>query len=301
MIDRSYTPGKDAIVENGWYRAHKWLIARRLSQVIFLALFLVGPITGYWLVKGTLSSSLTFDFLPLTDPHVLVQSLFAGHDIKTDAIIGAVIVVVAYVLFGGRTYCSWVCPINLVTDVANWGRQKLQLKGGVQFSRKTRYWVMAVTLIVSAATGVIVWEMVNPITLLHRALIFGMGVAWAAVLAVFLFDLFVSRRGWCSHLCPVGAFYGLIGKLSFLRVSAVKRSACNNCMDCYAVCPEPQVITPALKGADKNVGPIITASECTNCGRCIDVCAPDVFKFTTRFDTGEVEAEKSVAAMEEAA
>jgi len=301
MIDRSYTPGKDATATHGWFKAHKWLTARRLSQVFFLALFLVGPLTGYWLVKGNLASSLTLDVLPLTDPYMLFQSLFAGHDIKYDAIIGAAIVVVAYALFGGRTYCSWVCPVNLVTDAANWGRQKLQLKGGVQFSRKTRYWVMGATLVVSAATGVIVWEMVNPITLLHRALIFGMGFAWAAVLAVFLFDLFVARRGWCSHLCPVGAFYGLIGHLSFLRVSASKRSACNNCMDCYAVCPEPQVITPALKGADKNVGPIITASECTNCGRCIDVCAPDVFKFTNRFDSSEADGEKTAAAVKEAA
>ena len=301
MIDRSYTPGKDAIAENGWFKAHKWLIARRFAQAFFLALFLVGPLMGFWLVKGNLASSLTLDVLPLSDPFMLIQSVFAGHDIKSDAIIGAAIVVVAYALFGGRTYCSWVCPVNLVTDVANWGRQKLQLKGGVQISRNTRYWVMVVSILVSAATGVIVWEMVNPITLLHRALIFGMGFAWAAVLAVFLFDLFVSRRGWCSHLCPVGAFYSLIGKVSFLRVSAAKRSACNNCMDCYAVCPEPQVITPALKGADKNVGPIITSSECTNCGRCIDVCAPDVFKFTTRFDAGEAKDGNTVQAVKEAA
>ena len=32
-----------------------------------------------------------------------------------------------------------------------------------------------------------------------------------AAKSVFFFDLFVSRRGWCGHLCPVGAFYGLLG------------------------------------------------------------------------------------------
>lgn len=294
--------GSDAVREKGWYQAHKWLVLRRTSQLFFLALFLVGPLTGFWLVKGNLASSLTLDILPLSDPFMLLQSLFAGHSIATDALIGVAIVIVAYAILGGRTYCSWVCPINVVTDASNWLRQSLGLKGGVQLSRRTRYWVLAMCLAASAATGVIVWELVNPITILHRALVFSLGaaggLAWTAVLAVFLYDLFVSRRGWCSHLCPVGAFYGLIGALSLTRVSAVRRDACNNCMDCYAVCPEPQVITPALKGEDKGLGPIILSSDCTNCGRCIDICAPDVFQFTTRFDG---KTEHSAPVMKEAA
>jgi ferredoxin-type protein NapH len=55
-------------------------------------------------------------------------------------------------------------------------------------------------------------------------------------------------------------------------------------MDCYAVCPEPQVIAPALKGAAKGIGPIIQSSNCTNCGRCVDVCSVDVFSFASRFN-----------------
>jgi ferredoxin-type protein NapH len=141
------------------------------------------------------------------------------------------------------------------------------------------------TLVASAVTGTIAWEMVNPITMLFRGLVFGLGFAWAVVLAVFLFDLFVSRRGWCGHLCPVGAAYSIIGIPSVLKVSAARRDACTDCMDCYAVCPEPQVIRPALKGAERGAGPIIQSPNCTNCGRCIDVCVPDVFVFTNRFNT----------------
>jgi ferredoxin-type protein NapH len=119
--------------------------------------------------------------------------------------------------------------------------------------------------------------------MLHRGLVFGMGAAWAIVAAVFLLDLFVSPRAWCGHACPVGAFYSLIGRFSLLRVAAVRRAQCNDCMDCYAVCPEPQVITPALKGEGKGAGPVILSPACTNCARCIDVCAKDVFEFGTRF------------------
>lgn len=47
-------------------------------------------------------------------------------------------------------------------------------------------------------------------------------------------------------------------------------------------CPEPQVLKPALKGAHGH-GPVILARDCTNCGRCMDVCALDVFAFGPRF------------------
>jgi ferredoxin-type protein NapH len=32
-----------------------------------------------------------------------------------------------------------------------------------------------------------------------------------------------------------------------------------------------------LKGAAKGVGPEILSPNCSNCGRCIDVCSKDVF------------------------
>ena len=38
----------------------------------------------------------------------------------------------------------------------------------------------------------------------------------------------------------------------------------------------------ALKGID-GAGPVILAANCTNCGRCIDVCSKAVFAFGTRF------------------
>lgn len=275
--------GQEAIEKFGWLRAHRFLLLRRASQFFFLFLFLMGPWLGIWWVKGNLSGSLTFGILPLTDPFIAVQSLAAGHWPELTALIGAVIVGIAYALIGGRVYCSWVCPINPVTDGAHWLHDKLGLQKGWQPKHGTRYWILAMVVVVSALTGTIAWELVNPISMLHRGLIFGLGFAWAWVAAVFLFDLFVSRRGWCGHLCPVGTFYGLLGTKSLLRVSAVKRADCDDCMDCFAVCPEMQVITPALRGQTDD-SPIILSPDCTNCGRCIDVCAMDVFEFTHRFD-----------------
>ncbi len=284
MSDKTHLPvGAEAIRDKGYWLAYRFLILRRVSQAFFLGLFLLGPWFGIWWVKGNLSGSLTFDILPLTDPFIALQGILAGHWPEMTALIGAVIVGVAYALIGGRVYCSWVCPINPVTDAASWLHRKLDLPKGWQPKRGTKYFMLAMVLGVSVLTGTVAWEFVNPISMLHRGLIFGVGFAWALVIGVFLFDLLLARRGWCGHLCPVGAFYGLLGSKSLLRVTAQKRAACDDCMDCFAVCPEMQVITPALRGKDEDT-PLILSPDCTNCGRCIDVCSVDVFHFTHRFD-----------------
>lgn len=267
----------------GLLARNKWLLLRRSSQLGILALFLAGPLAGIWIVKGTIASSLTLDTLPLTDPFMLLQGLVAGHIPATAAIVGAAIVLAFYALVGGRVYCAWVCPVNMVTDGAHWLSSRFGLAKGWQPRRSLRHWMLAMTLAVSAIAGAVAWEYVNPVTLFYRGLLYGGGLAVAAVLTVFLFDLFVSRRGWCGHLCPVGAFYGHVGHFAILRVNAAERATCDDCMDCFAVCPEPHVITPALNGTGKGAGSVILSSDCTNCGRCIDVCDRKVFTFSPRF------------------
>jgi ferredoxin-type protein NapH len=281
---RGGPPGAAATREQGWFAAHRFLLLRRLSQAGILALFLLGPLTGVWIVKGNLSSSLTLGVLPLTDPFVLAQVLAARHWPEATALAGAGIVIAFYLLVGGRSFCSWVCPVNAVTDGAAWARRRLGLTGGRAPRADLRYWLLAAILGACALTGQAVWEAVNPVSMTHRALIFGGALAWGGLAALFVFDLLIAPRGWCGHVCPVGAAYALIGRASPLRVSARHAGRCNDCADCYAVCPEPQVIVGPLKGK-AGFGPVIADGACTNCARCVDVCAPRVFNFTHRFDS----------------
>ncbi len=276
-------PGAEAVKSKGWLSAHRYLLFRRLSQLLIIALFLTGPLFGVWIVKGNMASSLTLDILPLTDPLVFLQTLLTGNLPVQAGLIGAAIVLLFYFVVGGRVFCSWVCPINMVTDAAAWLRRKFRLKGGTTYSRQARYWMLLAILLLAATTGSIIWELVNPVSLVYRGLIFGMGIGWGVIFAIFLLDLLVAHNAWCGHLCPVGAFYSLIGKLSLVRISAARRQECDDCLDCFAICPEQQVIKPALKGAERNLGPVILSGQCTNCGRCIDVCAKDVFVISTRF------------------
>lgn len=278
------TAGTEAWNKHGFATAFRWLILRRVAQLGFLALFLSGPLLGIWIAKGTLASSLTLGVLPLTDPLVLLQSLVARHIPATSALIGAGIVLAAYLALGGRLYCSWVCPINPVTDLAAWARRRLGIEADWKIKPEARNWILGAVLASSALTGTVAFELINPITTLYRGLLFGLGWGLMSVLAIFLIDLFVAKQAWCGHLCPVGAFYGLLNHTALVRVSAHGRVRCDDCMDCYAVCPEMHVISPALKGQKTGKGPVILDADCTACGRCIDVCPERVFGFTHRFD-----------------
>lgn len=266
-----------------WLSCQHWLLLRRICQMAILALFVAGPWLGVWVLKGNLSASLILDTVPLTDPLLALQSMIAGHWPYVTSLIGAAIVLAFYLLLGGRVFCSWVCPVNMVTDAAAWLRRRLGIKTGRVPDARTRYWLLGGMLLASAISGVLVWEWVNPVSLLHRALIFGLWGSLLPIAGIFLYDFLIASRGWCGHMCPVGAFYSLLGRTALVRVSAAQRSACDDCMDCFAVCPEPQVIRPALKQVGQT-HPLILSGDCTNCGRCIDVCDRHVFKMTHRFD-----------------
>jgi len=277
-------PYAAARARKGWWQASRFLILRRLSQLFFLSLFLSGPLAGIWIAKGTLASSLTLGVLPLTDPFLLVQSLAARHWPEMTALTGAAIVLAAYLMFGGRSYCAWVCPINPVTDFAAWLRRRLGLTQTAKIRPELRYYFAAAVILTAAASGMLAWELVNPITALHRALVYGLWYGLAGAAAIFVFDVLVAKNGWCGHLCPVGAFYGALGQAAILRVAASRRDACDDCMDCFAVCPEPQVITPALRGGKTGASPVILSGDCTVCGACADACPERVFRFTHRLD-----------------
>lgn len=249
---------------------NRWLLSRRIVQISILLAFII-HIPGYGkIAKGNLSSSLWFNELKLTDPFILLQSFLAGWLIAWPAILGAVIVASFYAFFAGRIYCSWVCPINLLTDFAYWLRKKLNIKGNMSLSRSLRLWVLALSLALSIVSGSLAWEIINPITRLQRELMWFSLSGAMLLAALFLFDLLVSRRAWCGHICPVGAFYGLIGRYGRLKVTATPSEACDasSCSRCITVCPEPHVLAPVIsKQAQK-----VTSVDCTRCGACLDEC-----------------------------
>lgn len=260
-------------------------MARRFVQLAVLALF-IGTVRLGWtllgepLLNGTLTSSLIAGSVPMSDPFALLQKLFAGHKPELTMVTGALIVLAIYVIAGGRAFCAWVCPMNIVTDAAYGARKSLNVPASsLRLSRHARYALAAAALLASAVSGTAAFEWVSPQAFLWRELIWGVGAGLiAAVTGVFALDLLLLERGWCGHLCPLGAFWSVVGKVGVVK-PIFDNDRCTKCGDCLRVCPEAHVLNFKL-AAQRG---FIASGECTNCGRCAAVCPENAIRFATRF------------------
>lgn len=259
-------------------KKYRFLIARRVSQISIMCLYILANIYGINILMGNLSSSLLLETINLSDPFAVLQMLFAGAIISFDIALGAFIIAIFYFIIGGRAFCSWVCPVNIITDFANYLRRVLkfdEVQKRQPATRNLRYWLILISFIISYFMGVAAFELISPVSMIHRGLIFGLGFGFATILVIFLFDLFVLKNGWCGHLCPLGGFYSLIGRFSLIRVHHNHKN-CTNCMKCKVVCPEMQVLHMINKSSEAIL------DECTNCGRCIEVCDDEALNFSIR-------------------
>ena len=114
---------KNVTDERSWWLQNRWLLLRRLSQRGILALFMLGPLAGLWIIKGNLNASLTLGVLPLTDPFVLLQAWLADHRLGLQAAQGVLIVTVFYVLVGAKMP-SLLLEIGFITNPREAKRMK---------------------------------------------------------------------------------------------------------------------------------------------------------------------------------
>lgn len=261
-------------------RTIKFTILRRIIQLSILFLFVGGNYFGWEILRGNYSSAIIVDSLNLSDPYAVLQILVTGFIASSSVLVGALIILLIYMLIGGRMFCSWICPMNIITDLAFRLRRifNIETEAKVSLSRNFRYYVLALSLIVSAIFGMAAFEIISPISMLHRAIVFGSGAGWAIVAVVFLVDLFVLKAGWCGHICPLGGFYSLVGKQALIKVKHNKDN-CSNCNKCFDVCIEEPVLSIIGKESD-----FIRGGACTGCGRCIEACPDDALKYALKFD-----------------
>ena len=101
---------------------------------------------------------------------------------------------------------------------------------------------------------------------------------WKLVVLIAVIVLSVLfYRPFCKWICPLGAFYALMNKVSLLgiRVDACK---CVSCGKCSKVCQMDVEVTHAPNSA-----------ECIRCGKCIGACPVDAISYRYGLD---VSAEK---------
>ncbi len=265
------------------YRAKRWILIIAIHLFFFLSFHI-----DLQLLEGSLSGSRFLGF-HMIDPYITLEVFLATYHIPVNIIIGTITIIIVYLLVGGRSYCAWVCPYGILSEIGEkWHNTLINKKiiKSRKFDHRVRHIFWAIFLILSFSSGYIVFETINVVGILSRAIVYGWSLALIWVILVFAMEVFFSRRAWCTYICPIGTTYGYIGAVSALRIEW--NNNCDSCMVCHDVCFEPHVLEITKAKYDKQreekkiTNEYLTSADCTLCARCIDVCHNDALSFSSR-------------------
>lgn len=265
------------------FRSKRWI-----SVILIHLLFFLSFAIDIQTLEGTLNGSRFLGF-HLIDPFTTIQVYLSTYHLPINMIIGTATIVIIYLLIGGRTYCSWVCPYGILSEIGEKLHNTLVKKKIIKsrkLDHRVRHIFWAMFMIMAFTSGYLVFETFNVVGILSRFIAYGWSVALSWVLVVFLIEVFFARRAWCTYLCPIGTTYGYIGKVSATRIQW--NDNCDHCMVCHDVCFENQVLDLTRAKYDEQrkekgiTQQYVTGADCTLCGRCVDVCHADALKFDFR-------------------
>ncbi len=278
-----YYKTKDGKIRPTW-RFWRWMSVILINIAFFLSFHI-----DIQLLEGTMSGSRLLGF-HLIDLFTTLETWVATHEIHTNMIIGSVTIAVFYLLVGGKSFCAWACPYGILSEIGEYWHQKLVQKKIIKeksWNPNIRFAFWAVFLIMTFIDGFLVFEIINPIGILSRFIVYGWSLAIVWVLVILAFEVFYSRRAWCKYICPVGTTYNMLGWVSATRVQW-DMNKCDHCGACLDACFEPHVIEFTKPKYDKErkekgvTKQIVINGDCTLCGRCFDVCHTDAYNYTFR-------------------
>lgn len=209
---------------------------------------------------------------------IITGGKFVPHAHASSIILFGAIVLSA--VFAKSHFCGWVCPFGAIQEWITMGSRWLQRAvpavGGFVSWTKSRlaflarldrplrygkYLVLAWAVAGAAAFGVMVFRDYDPWAALLTIAELEIGGGLVVLGITFIASFFVERP-WCKYACPLGAFIGVAGKVSPMKIQR-ESSLCSGCNVCTKQCPMNIPVHAVSR---------VSAADCNMCLQCVDSC-----------------------------
>lgn len=196
-----------------------------------------------------------------------------------------------------KSFCSWICPVGLVSEsLARLGR-KLSRRNFRPWRWLDRplqglkylllgFFVWAIVSMSAAELQAFIHSPYNRVADVKMGLFFvNLGITGIGVMLVLVVGSVFVQGLWCRYLCPYGALLGLLSWMSPVRIErqsepcidcelcdracmarlpvsrlhAVRSVECTGCVDCLAVCPVSGALGLKVRGKPLSV-PVYAAA-----------------------------------------
>lgn len=172
----------------------------------------------------------------------------------------------------GRFFCGWACAFGAYNDLIHEiSRNVFKIKYKVDAKvdsvlKYLKYAVLAFIIVISWTFGSTVlsgsspWDAFAQITDFPQV-ISTVAIGFILLVLITAGAVFIERF-FCRYLCPLGAVFSLLSKISLFKINMPK-DKCGKCMACTNSCSmgiELYKLNEARGG------------ECINCLKCVEVC-----------------------------
>ena len=226
-------------------------------------------------LKGVLEAANAHAYCPFGGLESIYKLILSGGYISkimpATMILLGITVVLAVLL--NRAFCGWICPLGtLQTLFDRLGRflkiKKVQVTPKLERSLQyLKYTGLVAILYFTWRISDLVYAPYDPWAA-YAHIAGGLSGLYTDFLigSLFLIAALVGSLwlpdNFCRYFCPMGAFLGILSKLSPTRI-ARNEETCTNCKKCDRVCPAQIAISTQ---------PRVSSPECLACGDCVASC-----------------------------
>ena len=202
----------------------------------------------------------------------------------------------------GRFICGFLCPFGWLQEMLHKIPSKKLSTKKLKPLTYLKYIILLLAVVLLPALAVNdvgmgdpffckyicpqgVLEGAIPLSLVNEGIRAALGTLFVQKLFILIVVVALSilfYRPFCKWICPLGAFYALLNKISLLEIK-MDEQKCVSCGKCAASCK-----------MDVDVRKTPNHAECIRCGKCITACPAEALCFHYGFGSSHKKKEQQI-------